>query len=139
MRCKKVRNIYFVRIDRGEEILSELKKVCSENNIKLAKISAIGAVDKAVIGLFEPATKSYHSTTLTGDYEITALLGNVTTQNGEVYIHTHITLADAEHKAFGGHLNEAVVCATCEAIIETYDAEIERVFDEKLGLNLFDI
>jgi len=39
-------------------------------------------------------------------------------------------------KFFGGHLNEAVVSATCEVIIEKIEGSIEREFDKETGLNL---
>ncbi|MDO9576252.1 MAG: DNA-binding protein [Candidatus Cloacimonadales bacterium] len=139
MKCKKMGTVYFVRIDRGEEVVSELKKVCEKHNIKLGKISAIGAVNKATIGFFDVAEKQYHSTILTGDHEITTLLGNITTMDGEIYLHCHITLAGEDQKVIGGHLNEAVVSATCEAIIEEFSGEVNRFRDETLGLNLLDV
>ena len=139
MKCKKMGNIYFVRIDRGEEVISELRRVCEEHHITLGKISAIGAFNKAKIGFFKLAEKQYHSNILIGDYEITSLLGNITTMNGKIYLHIHVNLADEEHRTFGGHLNEAVVSATCEAIIEEFEGEVDRFFDEKIGINLMDV
>ncbi|MFC1898211.1 PPC domain-containing DNA-binding protein [Candidatus Cloacimonadota bacterium] len=139
MKCKKLGSIYFVRIDKNEEILSELKKVCSQYNIKLGKISGIGAVDRATIGFFEPAVKKYHKTELTGDHEITTLTGNITTMNDEIYLHVHINLANCENKTFGGHLNEAFVSATCEIIIVEFTGEVGRFFNESSGLNLLDV
>lgn len=139
MKCKKSGNIYFIRIDRGEEIITELHRVCNEHQIKLGKISAIGAVNKPKIGFFELAKKQYHSKILDGDYEITSLLGNITTMNGDIYLHIHINLADDEHRTFGGHLNEAVVSATCEAIIEEFEGKVDRFFDKEIGINLIDV
>ena len=59
--------------------------------------------------------------------------------NGKIYLHIHVNLADEEHRTFGGHLNEAVVSATCEAIIEEFEGEVDRFFDEKIGINLMDV
>ena len=59
--------------------------------------------------------------------------------DGKVYLHLHANLCNAEHKSFGGHLNSAVVSATFEAVIDTIDSEIDRVFDGKIGLNLLNI
>ena len=139
MKCKKMGSVYFVRIDRGEEIISQLETVCEENNIKLGKISAIGAVNKATIGFFDTTTKQYNKTILTGDHEITTLTGNITSMNNKVYLHLHINLADAEHRTFGGHLNEAFVSATCETIIEEFTGEVNRLLDESSGLNLIEV
>ena len=130
---------YVIRIDRGEKIVETLAKICVENNITLGIISGIGAVSKAKIGLFKPEEKKYFTTELLGDYEITSLNGNISIMNGEVYLHLHINLADEKHKTFGGHLNEAVVSATCEVIIEKIEGSIERKFDKEKGLNLLKI
>lgn len=127
---------YIVRIDRGEEILSQVKRVCEAEKIRLGKITGIGAVNRAVVGFFETATKEYHSTVMTGDFEITSLMGNITTMEGEVYLHAHANLAGPDNRSFGGHLNEAVVSATFEVILQAFEGEAERLFDDTIGLNL---
>ncbi|MBI9088925.1 MAG: DNA-binding protein [Desulfobacterium sp.] len=138
MEYKAFGKTYVVRIDRGEEILSQVKQVCEAEKITLGKISGLGAVNKAVVGLFETATQEYRSTVMTGDFEITSLTGNITTMEGEVYLHVHANLAGADNSTFGGHLNEAVVSATCELILQAFEGQVNRAFDETIGLNLLD-
>ena len=136
MEAKKLKNTWIIRIDRGEEIVATLTKVCSDNNIHLGEISAIGAVNEATIGLYDVVNQEYHSEDFTGDMEIVSLAGNVSTMNGEIYLHLHIGLSDATHKMFGGHLNRAVVSATCELFIRTVDGVVDRFKDSETGLNL---
>ena len=57
--------------------------------------------------------------------------------NGGFYCHLHMSAADENGRVFGGHLNSAVVSATCEMIITVIDGNADRRFDEKTGLNLF--
>ena len=57
MEFKKFENKYIIRLDKGEEILESLKQFCKLTTVKLATISAIGAVNKVEIGLFETETK----------------------------------------------------------------------------------
>ncbi|MFW6386942.1 MAG: PPC domain-containing DNA-binding protein [Bacillota bacterium] len=138
MEYKKIENTYVLRIDRGEEIVSKLEEFCEIEDIKAGTIEGMGAVDRAEIGLFVTESKEYHSTVLTGDHEITSLKGNVSRKDGEVYLHLHITLADEEHNAYGGHLNSATVSGTCEVFVRELDGEIGRKFDQGVGLNLFE-
>jgi uncharacterized protein len=139
MRFKKADKIYFVRIDSGEEIVAVLQKVCEENQIRLGRISAIGAVSQATIGFFEMNEKKYHSTVHNGDLEITSLLGNITTMNDKIYLHIHINLAGEDNRTIGGHLNEAIVSATCEVIIEEFKGEVSRKLDDDIGINLLEL
>jgi len=138
MEFRKFGSKYLLRLDKGEEIVATLKDFCSKEGIKLGSISGIGAANKVIVGLFETGPKKYHSKTFEGDYEIAPLVGNVSTMNGETYLHLHITLGDGEHKAFAGHLNEAWVSATFECVIDTIDGEIDRKLSEEIGLNLID-
>jgi len=125
-----------IRLDPGDEIVAAMTAVCGKEGIQLGNVSGIGAVNKATVGLFNPATKEYTSTTLEKDFEITSLIGNVSQKDGEVYLHLHATLADLEHNAFGGHLNAAMVSATAEIWIDIVNGTTGRQLSEKIGLNL---
>ena len=139
MRSKRTGSIFILRIDRGEEIVSTLKEFCAKEKIALGTVQGIGAVNSAVIGLFLAASKEYHTTTLSGDHEITSLAGNITTMDGQPYLHLHATLSDASFLAFGGHLTSAVVSGTCEIVIRTIDDTVSRTFDADAGLNVLDL
>lgn len=128
-----------VRIDRGEEVLAQLKRVCEAERIAAGSLSGIGATDHAVVGLYEVSTREYKKTTLEGEMEIVSLLGNVSQKNGEVYLHLHAAFANEQTLVSGGHLNECRVSATCELMIRRLDGVIGRRLDEAgTGLNLFD-
>jgi hypothetical protein len=139
MKAKRFGNKFIVRIDKGEEIVEILKQFCKDNGIKLGSVIGIGATNKATIGLFEVETKKYHSKELVGNHEIAPLYGNISTMNGEVYLHIHANLCDSKHNSFGGHLSSAIVSATFEGIIDTIVGEIDREFDDEIGLNLYKI
>lgn len=137
MDLKKIGNKIIVRIDKGEEIIESLKQICKNINLKSGSLSGIGAVNKVTMGLFKTKPKQYHSKELIGDFEITSLSGNISTMNGEVYLHCHTNISDMEFNTFGGHLNSAIVSSTCEIIIDVIDGEVGRKFSEEIGLNLF--
>ena len=136
MKFKKFENKWVVSINIGEEVVETLKKFCKDKQIKLGTINGIGAVKRATIGFYNLETKKYYPKELNGGYEITSLLGNISTMGGEVYLHLHINLADSTYNTFGGHLNSAVIGGVGEIIIEEIEGEIERGFNEEVGLNL---
>ena len=57
MRYARFGNTIAARIDRGEEILEELKKIALAEDIRLAHISALGAVGDFTVGVFHTAEK----------------------------------------------------------------------------------
>ena len=136
MDYKKFGEKVFVRIDSGEEIVETLTQVCKKLDIAAGTITGIGATDKAIIGLFDMKTKKYHSKELVGDHEIAPVYGNISTMNGEVYLHLHVTLGNSEHMSFAGHLTSAVVSATFEGVIDIIDGEINRTLDTNTDLNI---
>ncbi len=137
MEYKKFGDTYAVRIDPGEDIMESLKSLCKRENIRLAQVSALGAADHAVIGVYDLREQQYHREELDGFMEITGLTGNVTTVNGEPYLHLHGTMADANHVIHGGHVLEMRVGATCEMFVRVLDGEVTRSRDEALGINLW--
>ena len=126
------------RIDRGEEICQALRSICLAEKVGLASVSAIGAVGEFTAGVFSPQNKTYASHTYRGDYEIVSLSGTVTKKDGEFYQRLHMSAGDGEGKVFGGHLNSAVVSATCEMVITLIDGSVGRKFSREIGLNLFE-
>lgn len=137
MEYRKFKNVIVARIDKGEEILTEIKNIALKENIKLANINALGAVGDVVVGVFKTVEKKYYSNSFKGDFEIVSLTGSINTMNNEFYSHLHMSIANEDGQVFGGHLNKAIVSATCEMFIYVIDGEVDRYFDEKIGLNLF--
>lgn len=104
--------------------------------MKLASVSALGAVGEFTVGVFKTAEKKYYANRFAGDYEIVSLTGTVTEKDGAFYAHLHMSAGDETGRVFGGHLNEAVVSATCEMVVDLIDGTVGREFDREIGLNL---
>lgn len=81
MQYRQFGDTYMLRIDYGEEILQALKQVCEQEGIRLAHVSAIGAVDHAIVGVYDLQEKQYHQEETEGFMEITSLSGSVTEMN----------------------------------------------------------
>ena len=138
MTHKQFGSKYIVRLDKGEEVVESLKKFCADNKICLGTVTGLGAADKITLGLFNTKTKKYFPKEFLGDYELASVLGNISQMNGEVYLHLHAIISDEACRAYGGHLNSAVISGTFEGVIETIDGEVGRKFNDEVGLNLYD-
>ena len=137
MEYRKFDSTIIARIDKGDEILEKVKEIALKENIKLASISELGAVNDFTVGVFKTDEKNYYSNSFQGYFEITSLTGTINTMNGEFYTHIHMSAGNEKGEVFGGHLNRAVVSATCEMVITIIDGSVDRYFDEEIGLNLF--
>ena len=139
MQYQRFDQIYMLRIDIGEEITESLEKLCEREGIRLAQVSAIGAADHAVIGVYDLREQQYHREELNGFMEIASLAGSVTEKDGKPYIHLHATLADQQHALHGGHVIALRVGATCEMFVRVLAGKVNREKDGELGINLWQL
>ena len=137
MEFRRFNDTYVVRMDRGEEVVENLTALCEREGIRLASVEAIGAVDRAVVGLYDVDKKVFHRKEFQEPMELTSLLGTVTEKDGKPYLHLHATLCDANMQTRGGHVNELHISATCEMVLRLLPGSVGRRPDEATGLNLF--
>ncbi len=136
MEYRRFQDTLIVRMDKGEEILEQLRMVSEREGVRLAEVSALGAVNDITVGVFKTDEKKYYANRFTGSYEIVSLTGTVSTMDGAYYAHLHMSAGDERGMVVGGHLNSAVVSATCEMVIRIIDGSVDRAFSEEIGLNL---
>ena len=137
MEYRKFDKTYIVRIDRGEEILEQVRELALKEGIRLASVQALGAVNEFTVGVFRPGEKRYDANVFQGDYEIVSLTGTINTMDGGFYTHLHMSAGDETGHVFGGHLNRAVVSAVCEMVVTEIPGSVDRAFNEEVGLSLF--
>ena len=77
MEYRKFENTIIARIDKGEEIIEQIKEIAIKEEIKLASIQALGAVGQFTIGVFKTDEKQYLSNEFNGDFEIVSLTGTI--------------------------------------------------------------
>lgn len=137
MEYRRFGNKIIARIDKGEEILTTIKEISLKENIKLASVQALGATDEFTVGVYKVDEKKYYANEFKGYFEIVSLTGTINTMNGEFYTHIHMSAGNDKGEVFGGHLNKAIVNATCEMVIDIIDGNVDRKYDEETGLNVF--
>ena len=47
-----------------------------------------------------------------------------------------MSVGNEKGEVFGGHLNKAIISATCEMVITIIGGIVDRYYDEEVGLNL---
>ncbi len=137
MEYKRFGSKILVRIDKDEEILEKVKELALKEKIRLAAVQALGATNSFTVGVYNVAEKKYYANTFSGSFEIVSLTGTINTMNGEFNTHLHMSAGNDEGEVFGGHLNRAVVSATCEMVVDVLDGTVDRAYDPVTGLNLF--
>ena len=139
MDYRKFEQGYVLRLDPGEEIVGSLTRLVEQESIQLASVSALGAANDVTIGIFNTVEKKYYSQRYQGDYEISALVGNVTRKEGEPYLHLHITIGNpVTGQVHAGHLSSATISATLELFLQVWDGQVGRKFSDAVGLNLLE-
>ena len=59
MEYRRFKDTIVARLDRGEEILAQVKEIALKEEIKLASVQALGAVNKFTVGVFKTDEKEY--------------------------------------------------------------------------------
>jgi len=145
-----VKRVVAGRIPRGIDLITGIKQICKENDIKHGYVPmCIGSLIDARIIYAIPDENApigfvyCNPVEIKGPLELLYVQGLIGLEDtGEQSVHMHILLSDKDMKVFGGHLIEGgnTVAATAEIIIHELDeAEFIRQYDEQTGFRLFKI
>ena len=132
--------VHYIKFEKDQLLLESLTEYAKKYNIKTAEISFIGAVQNVNVMYMNQENKKYDKHTLIGGHEVLSGLGNISLVDGEPFVHVHITVADKNGVAFGGHLDEGTKIWLIEAIIKQptlFGKGIKRHFDEEICLNVW--
>jgi predicted DNA-binding protein with PD1-like motif len=134
----KTGRILVGRLAHGSDLLEELTRVAAENVVLAGRVEVIGAVSRARFGYYDQTKREYVYFEREEPLEILALVGNVSLKDRGCFVHAHVTLADEEGRAFGGHLAEGTTVFAAEFRIEELaGVELHRVPDKTTGLALW--
>ena len=70
MDYRKYKDTIYLRIDKGEEVVASIKKVCEKEHVEAGYFQGIGACDKVVLSTWIPEKEDFIYHTITGMLEI---------------------------------------------------------------------
>lgn len=138
MEYRRFENTLVIRLDPGEEILTQLADLADKEQIALAEVTGLGALRELEICVYDTVEKKFYVNFYAEALELLSLSGTITRMEGKPYLHVHASAGDSTGKAVGGHLKKAVISATGEILVRIIDGQVSRKFNETIGLNLFD-
>ena len=127
---------YVVRLDRGDEICEALQELAEKEQITLAQVSGLGALDELIVGVYDERAQRYLTNPFAGAYEITSLTGNITTREGRPHLHLHLSAGDIRGNAVGGHLQRGTISVTAEILVRVLPGALSRQFDPNVGVDV---
>jgi predicted DNA-binding protein with PD1-like motif len=135
----KVGNLYQLRLEPGEDVVSSAVAFVREHGIGSGQITGLGAADNIVLGYFDRMRRKYIKRRFPGECEIASMTGNIAWAGAEPVCHIHAVVAAMGLAARAGHLFEAKVTVTCEVSIVAGQGRLQRSEDSKTGLKLLDL
>ena len=134
MDYRKYGDTFYIRMDKGDEIIENIIKICEKEEISSATFSGIGGCSKAEIQTFVPNSGTFMTNTVCGMLELVSLTGNVIKgEDKKIYHHTHAVFSykDGErHTIAAGHIKSITVLYTAEIELRPVkDGVIGRRFD----------
>lgn len=137
---KKVKSIDMLmgKLSHGGDLLEEITDVCGKHNIRLGRVEAIGAVQKARLAYYHQRAHEYRFFSVDKAMEIVNFTGNISLRDGAPLVHAHVILSDETGNTYGGHLAPGTVVFACEFLLEVFEGPVfERYVDQETGLPLW--
>jgi predicted DNA-binding protein with PD1-like motif len=103
--------------DTGDKVMAGLKELAARERLDAAQLTAIGAFAEAELAYFDWEKKEYQPIPVKEQVEVAAMLGDFAVDDeGRPSLHAHLVLGRRDGAAVAGHLVEATVRPTLEAV-----------------------
>src|SRR5690349_24813398 len=132
--------VHIVVLDSGEEAFQALTRFANESGISAASLTAIGAFERATVGWFDVASKTYRKIEVNEQCEVLSAIGDIVVgDDGKPSLHIHIVLGLADGSTRGGHLLAGTVRPTLEVVVTEVPSTLRRRKRSDLGIALIDL
>jgi predicted DNA-binding protein with PD1-like motif len=132
--------VHIVILDSGEEAFAALTRFANDENITAASVSAIGAFERATVGWFDFASRTYRKIEVNEQCEVLSAIGDVAVgDDGKASLHVHVVLGLSDGTTRGGHLMAGTVRPTLEVVLTDTPAHLRRKKNADIGIALIDL
>jgi len=129
---------YAVIFYQGDEAFSGLLEFAEKYHVTNAHFTAIGAVNEATLGWFDPQRKMYKKIPIHGQHEVIGMSGDIALYQGKPVVHTHMVVGSPDGTTQGGHVLAAYVSPTLEVMVTVDPIAMQKRFDPATDLTLID-
>jgi uncharacterized protein len=130
--------IFAVVLQYGDEVKDSLMRFAIAEHVEAASFTAIGAFERATVGYFDIQRKEYRPISIDEQVELLSCIGDFSLTDGKPQLHAHLVVGRSDGTTRGGHLLEAHVRPTFEAVFYESHSYLRRKFDPTSGLALID-
>ena len=107
-------------------------------HVTSAHFTAIGALNEAILGWFDPQRKMYKKIPVDGQHEVIGMSGDIALYQGKPVVHTHMILGSPDGSTRAGHVLAAYVSPTLEVMVTVDPVTMQKRFDPATDLTLID-
>jgi len=129
---------YAVIFYQGGEAFSGLLEFAQKHHVTSAHFTAIGALNGATLGWFDPQRKMYKKIPIPGQLEVIGMSGDIALYKGKPVVHTHMVVGTSDGTARAGHVLAAYVSPTLEVMVTVDPVAMQKRFDPDTDLTLID-
>jgi predicted DNA-binding protein with PD1-like motif len=124
---------YVVIFYQGDEAFSGLLEFAEKYHV-----TAIGALNGATLGWFDPQRKMYKKIPINGQHEVIGMSGDIALYQGKPVVHTHMLVGGPDGTTQGGHVLDAYASPTLEVMVTVDPVTMQKRFDPATDLTLID-
>jgi len=129
---------YAVIFYQGDEAFSGLVEFAEKYQVTSAHFTAIGALNGATLGWFDPQRKMYKKIHIHGQHEVIGMSGDIAFYQGKPVVHTHMGVGNSDGTTRAGHVLDAYVSPTLEVMVTADPITMQKRFDPVTDLTLID-
>jgi uncharacterized protein len=129
---------YAVIFYQGDEALSGLQEFAEKYHVTSAHFTAIGALDGATLGWFDPQRKMYKKIPINGQHEVIGMSGDIALYQGKPVVHTHMIVGGPDGTTRAGHVLAAYISPTLEVMMTVDPITTQKRLDPVTDLTLID-